>query len=231
MSVIGVAALVAGGVGVSAGDGILPRYPRGIDCGAEGAGRGRRHDPGGLCACSWRRWRRWVRRSAWRWARLALAAGAGHRGRPDPAAEHLGVYPWPLLKAFVLGMLAAVMFATPALGRARATPPAALFRRISARRAWARRHGPSAASSAAAPALVLCCSPCSDHPEMVTLGLLIGAGVAYERADGGGARDQAARTRGVERGARLRAVGACQSRRTGLAGADRWRRRWALALR
>ena len=48
-----------------------------------------------------------------------------------PLPKTLGVYPAPLLKALALGMLAAAIFALPAIGRARATRPAALFRQIS----------------------------------------------------------------------------------------------------
>ena len=44
--------------------------------------------------------------------------------------QTLGVYPAPLLKALALGMLAAAIFALPAIGRARATRPAALFRQL-----------------------------------------------------------------------------------------------------
>jgi putative ABC transport system permease protein len=51
-------------------------------------------------------------------------------GSSIPLPQVLGVYPVPLLKALVLGLLAAAMFALPAIGRARATRPSALFRRI-----------------------------------------------------------------------------------------------------
>jgi len=44
--------------------------------------------------------------------------------------QTLGIYPAPLLKALALGMLAAAIFALPAIGRARATRPAALFRQL-----------------------------------------------------------------------------------------------------
>jgi len=47
-----------------------------------------------------------------------------------PLPQTLGVYPAPLLKALALGLLAATIFALPAIGRARATRPAALFRQI-----------------------------------------------------------------------------------------------------
>ncbi|MEP1231421.1 MAG: FtsX-like permease family protein [Litorimonas sp.] len=44
--------------------------------------------------------------------------------------QTLGIYPVPLLKALILGLLAAIIFALPAIGRARATRPAALFRQL-----------------------------------------------------------------------------------------------------
>jgi len=50
-----------------------------------------------------------------------------------PLPKTLGIYPAPLLKALALGMLAAAIFALPAIGRARATRPAALFRQVSER--------------------------------------------------------------------------------------------------
>jgi putative ABC transport system permease protein len=54
-----------------------------------------------------------------------LAAFAGDK---IPLPQALAIYPTPLLKAFILGLLSAAVFALPAIGRARATPPSALFR-------------------------------------------------------------------------------------------------------
>lgn len=51
-------------------------------------------------------------------------------GNQIPLPNVLAFYPVPLLQAILLGLLAAAMFAFPALGRARATKPAALFRTI-----------------------------------------------------------------------------------------------------
>lgn len=47
----------------------------------------------------------------------------------------LGIYPLELLRALVLGVLISGVFALPAVGRARATRPAALFRRLEEERA------------------------------------------------------------------------------------------------
>ena len=44
-----------------------------------------------------------------------------------PLPAEAGIYPVPLLLAMLYGLLAALAFALPAIGRARATPPAALF--------------------------------------------------------------------------------------------------------
>ena len=56
-----------------------------------------------------------------------LALGALVKDKlPIPAL--FAVYPWPLLKAGAFGLLSAAAFSLAPLGRARATPPASLFR-------------------------------------------------------------------------------------------------------
>ena len=176
MSVIGIAALVAGGVGVSqATTSFLESRVESIAAlKALGA------DAGTI-------------RAAYA-VQLAVLAALGSAvgvalgslspwildlavGDKIPLPSVLAFYPLPLLKAFVLGMLAAVMFATPALGRARATPPAALFRNLGegmGKAPWVER----AVAVIAALALVGVATLGSDHPEMV-IGLLIGAGLAW----------------------------------------------------
>jgi putative ABC transport system permease protein len=52
-------------------------------------------------------------------------------GGTIPLPQAIGIYPLPLLIALLSGLLAAAIFALPAIGRARATRPAALFRRLS----------------------------------------------------------------------------------------------------
>jgi len=60
-------------------------------------------------------------------AAAPLALGAVVKNSlPVPAL--FAVYPWPLLKAGAFGLLAAAAFSLAPLGRARATPPASLFR-------------------------------------------------------------------------------------------------------
>jgi len=56
-----------------------------------------------------------------------LALGAWVKDKlPVPAL--FAVYPWPLIKAAAFGLLSAAAFSLAPLGRARATPPASLFR-------------------------------------------------------------------------------------------------------
>ncbi len=58
-----------------------------------------------------------------------------------PVNAQFGVYPAPLLKAFVFGVLTAAVFALWPLARARDIPPVALFRNLLApARAWPRRR-------------------------------------------------------------------------------------------
>jgi putative ABC transport system permease protein len=99
-------------------------------------------------------------------------------GDAVPLPIILGVYPLALLKAFALTLLAAAMFAAPPLGRARATPPAAIFRRESGdtpqRTPFAERFG----AILAALTLVAIAMATSSRP-LVVLALLAGAGVAY----------------------------------------------------
>lgn len=51
-------------------------------------------------------------------------------GDQIPLPNVLSFYPEPILRAVALGLLTAALFAFPALGRARATTPAALFRTV-----------------------------------------------------------------------------------------------------
>ena len=52
-------------------------------------------------------------------------------GGSIPLPQALGLYPLELIKALLLGLLAATVFALPKIGRARATPPSALLRPFS----------------------------------------------------------------------------------------------------
>jgi putative ABC transport system permease protein len=81
-------------------------------------------------------------------AAAPLALGAMVRNQlPVPAL--FAVYPAPLLKAALFGLLSAAAFSLAPLGRARTTPPAALFRQDLAGRV---RFGPELAGALAAAA-------------------------------------------------------------------------------
>lgn len=79
---------------------------------------------------------------------LGLAIGAGVPIAAGQALEGLlpvnaqfGIYPGPLFKALVFGLLTAAVFALWPLARARDIPPVALFRNLLAQtRAWPRRR-------------------------------------------------------------------------------------------
>lgn len=95
-----------------------------------------------------------------------------------PLPQTLAIYPRPLAYAFVLSVLAAGAFALPAIGRARATPPAALFRRIEAD-ARLGRAGPEQIAAMVAGALLVLVSAAFSPRPLMTLGLLCGAGLCY----------------------------------------------------
>ena len=95
-----------------------------------------------------------------------------------PLPTVLAIYPEPLLRGVFLGLLAAAMFALPPLGRARATRPAALFRTLGsddmARVPWLERIGSWVAALALVSVAVL-----TSAPPYITLALLGGAALAW----------------------------------------------------
>lgn len=95
-----------------------------------------------------------------------------------PLPSVLQIYPWPLARAGLLGLLSAAIFALPPLGRARATRPAALFRNLGesgdTRTPWPERI----AAMLAALALIALAVISSETP-IVTIALLIGASLAW----------------------------------------------------
>ncbi len=177
MTVVGISALIAGGVGVSQAtssfletrlDSIATLKALGAD--------------GGTIRAAYA-------------TQLAVLAGVGALagivlgalspwivnaivGDDIPLPMVLGIYPLALLKALVLTLLAAAMFATPPLGRARATPPAALFRRESGETPQRTPLTERLVALGAALLLVAIAMAGSQRP-LVVLGLLIGAAVAY----------------------------------------------------
>jgi putative ABC transport system permease protein len=203
MSVIGIAALVAGGVGVAQAtssflesriDSIAVLKALGADAGtiraAYAAQLGVLAGIGALAGVALGAASPWLLKTI--------------TGNVIPLPTDLSLYPWPLLKAFVLAVLAAVMFVATPLGRARATPPAALFRReggeLMGRSPWFERW----IAIAAGIALVVVATLGSVEPLMV-LGLLAGAAVAWAILAGAAllvkrvARWGAARARGYLR--------------------------------
>lgn len=99
-------------------------------------------------------------------------------GDKIPLPSVLQIYPWPLIRATLLGLLSAAIFALPPLGRARATPPAALFRNLGEDNATKTPLAERIASTLAAIALVILAVWSSDTP-IVTIALLIGAALAW----------------------------------------------------
>jgi putative ABC transport system permease protein len=123
------------------------------------------------------------------------AAIAG--GLPVPAL--FGIYPWPLAKAGAFGLLAAAAFSLGPLARARSTPPAALFRsELSGR----PRLGPEAIAAVLA-ALALAGLAFVTAPTRLSAAIMIvGVAVAFVLlwALGRGATAAAGRLRGAARG-------------------------------
>jgi putative ABC transport system permease protein len=176
MAVIGIAALVAGGVGVAQAtssfldtriESIAALKALGADAGTIRAAYALQL--GALAALG---------------SAIGAALGAATpfilealAGDRIPLPNVLGVFPVPLLRALALGLLAATLFAAPALGRARATPPAALFRQLGEHGAGRAPLPELLAAAAAAAGLVAVAMLGSPRP-LVTLGLLAGAAVA-----------------------------------------------------
>jgi len=177
MTVIGISALVAGGVGVAQAtssfletrlDSIATLKALGADAGTIRAAYGLQlavlAGLGALAGVALG--------AASPWMLQWIAGGA------IPLPSELSIFPAPLLKAFVLTMLAAVVFATPPLGRARATRPAALFRREGGDEIVATPTFERVVAGSAAVLLVLVSLIGSARP-LVTVGLLFGATIAY----------------------------------------------------
>ncbi len=133
-------------------------------------------------------------------APYAVSWVAGDR-LPLPAA--LALYPVPLAVALLEGLLAAAAFALPALGRARATPPAALYRGALERKRLP--PGPELAAAALAGVLFAAIAILASPAKMITLMLLGGAVLAFILFAGLSwglmalARQAARRTRGLIR--------------------------------
>ncbi len=116
---------------------------------------------------------------------------------PIPAL--FSIYPWPLAKAAIFGLLSAAAFSLAPLGRARSTPPASLFRSDLSGRL---KIGPEIIGAALA-AVGLAALAVSTAPTPLAAGIMI-AGVAVSFALlwalGWGAATAAGRLRGRARG-------------------------------
>jgi putative ABC transport system permease protein len=95
-----------------------------------------------------------------------------------PLPTILQIYPWPLLQAVLLGLMAAAMFAFPPLGRARATRPAALLRTLGAEdQAKVPRFEMTASICAGLGLLAL--AVLTSATPLITALLLAGASIAW----------------------------------------------------
>lgn len=112
-------------------------------------------------------------------AGTALGAAAPYMlsffaGSSIPLPQALGLYPIALARALALGLLTAAVFALPAIGQARATRPSALFRRIGEagpnRPAWLERVLALAAALSLAGVAVA-----SSYRPSLTAMILVGA--------------------------------------------------------
>ena len=117
---------------------------------------------------------------------------------PIPAL--FGVYPWPLAKAALFGLLSAAAFSLEPLARARATPPASLFRRdLAGRAGFGLETVGAVLAGLGLAALTLVTAP----TPMMAAGMIAGVAVALGLLWllGRGAVMLAARLRGPTRGA------------------------------
>lgn len=204
LAVIGVAALVAGGVGVAQATSAFLESRTGAIAALKALGA----DSGHIRAA-------YLTQLA---AMALLGAGVGvglggatpflinaFAGARIPVPQALGLYPGPMLQALALTLLAAAAFALPALGRARATPPAALFRTTVAGARGVRTPPLETALAVLAGATLTLTAALASPRPLMTLTLIAGAGAAYGvliAAAAGlrwGARRLAGRARGMGR--------------------------------
>ena len=177
LSVIGVAALVAGGVGVAqATSAFLSSRVQSIAAfKALGANIGLIRSAYALQLGALAAFGALIGISLGALAPYALFALAGDR---IPLPQILSVYPAPLFQAFSLSLIAAALFALPAFGRASATSPAALFRSLTEVKKPPLPRLERVLTGTAAIALIVVAAATSPRP-IVTLMLIGGAGAAY----------------------------------------------------
>ncbi|RAK50712.1 ABC transporter permease [Phenylobacterium deserti] len=117
-----------------------------------------------------------------------------------PVPALFRVYPAPLLKAAAFGLLAASAFSLAPLGRARATPPASLFRR---ELAGGLRFGPELVGAILAGAGLAALAVIGAPTPLAAAGMIGGVAIAFALLwlMGWGAAAVAGRARGFARGA------------------------------
>ncbi len=121
-------------------------------------------------------------------------------GKDLPIPALFAVYPGPLIKAGAFGLLAAAAFSLPPLARARATPPAALFRRdLSARPALGVEIIFAGMAAAGLCGLAILTAPTPIAAAVMIAG--VAAGFAVLWLIGAGAARGAGRLRARTRGA------------------------------
>ena len=129
-------------------------------------------------------------------APLLLGQMAGSN-LPIPAL--FKVYPWPLAKAGLFGLLAAAAFSLVPLARARATPPSALFRRApKARLPLGLETAGAVGAGLGLAALAVATAPTPMAAAIMIAGVAVAFGLLA--ALGRGAAFLAGRVRGVARG-------------------------------
>jgi len=128
---------------------------------------------------------------------LVLGQIAGDK-LPIPALFDL--YPWPLAKAALFGLLAAAAFSLAPLARARATPPSALFRQdLSGRLSLGPELIAAMLAVAALAGLAITTAPTPLSAAVMIAGVAVGFGVLW--ALGRGAAWAAGKGRRLTRGA------------------------------
>jgi putative ABC transport system permease protein len=116
---------------------------------------------------------------------------------PIPAL--FAVYPSPLLKACAFGLLAAAAFSLLPLGRARTTPPAALFRReLEGAAGWGRETLGAGLAAAGLVALTVVTAPTPLTAAVMVAGVALSFGILW--ALGVGSARLAGRLRGLAHG-------------------------------
>jgi len=116
-----------------------------------------------------------------------------------PVPALFAIYPWPLVKAAAFGLLSAAAFSLLPLGRARATPPASLFRQdLSGRMSWGLETAGAAVAGLGLAGLALVTAPTPLTAAVMIAGVAVSFGLLA--AIGAGAARLAGTLRVVVRG-------------------------------